>query len=122
VACEECHATPVYRGTERSCVGCHAVADKHERRLGSACETCHNPNSWRAWRFDHDTQSSFPLRGAHAEVACTACHRAAVEGKITLEASCFSCHATDDPHRGAFGSGCEQCHGERSWGDVSVRR
>ena len=27
------------------------------------CGTCHNPNGWDRWQFDHDTQTTYPLVG-----------------------------------------------------------
>jgi hypothetical protein len=119
VACEECHASAAFRGTDRTCVGCHAKVDAHERRLGQACEACHNPNGWKLWKFDHATQTSFALHGAHESVSCESCHREPVTGKISLSKTCFSCHVADDPHRGGFGRRCEDCHVEGGWDDLS---
>lgn len=122
-ACEECHTSAAYRGTERACVACHERGDDpHDRKLGASCELCHNPNAWALWRFDHATQTAFPLAGAHATVSCESCHRSPVEGKITLSKDCWGCHAADDPHHDAFGRRCQQCHGESSWTDVQIRR
>jgi hypothetical protein len=122
VNCEECHATAEYRGTARECVACHARVDTHEGRLGEKCELCHNPNDWKLWKFDHATQTEFPLEGAHARLACESCHYEPVHGEIELSKSCGACHGAEDPHRGAFGSSCERCHGETSWREVRIAR
>lgn len=122
VACEACHATSAYRDTKRTCLGCHEHADTHEGRLGPECALCHTPNAWAVWRFDHATQTKFPLRGAHSEVACENCHVESVQGKPKLEAGCNSCHSAEDPHRGGLGTNCERCHGEQSWRDVRITR
>ena len=63
----------------------HACADCHEdphgtqfrgRKGGGACDSCHGDDAFRpASRFDHERDASFPLRGAHARVACERCHR-----------------------------------------------
>ncbi len=122
VACEECHSTGVYRDTEQKCVACHARQDVHEDRLGPKCEVCHTPNGWKVWKFDHATQTKFPLRGGHSQVACETCHVEPVATKPSLSTGCDSCHGAEDPHRGAFGRNCERCHGEQSWRDVRIAR
>ena len=121
-ACEECHASAAYQGTELRCVGCHAAKDSHEGRLGSSCESCHNPNAWSAWRFDHGSRTSFALLGAHSEVGCESCHtkRAAPGVKLETPKDCASCHGLEDPHRNAFGSDCGRCHGASDWKEVRM--
>ena len=121
VACEECHASRVYVDAEQHCVACHAARDVHEKRLGPACQSCHNPAGWTAWRFDHATQTSFPLHGAHEKTACTACHVTPSDGKIELRQDCGACHGKDDAHDGRFGRDCQRCHSETSWRDVNIR-
>jgi len=123
-ACEECHASAAYQGTELRCAGCHAAKDSHEGRLGSACESCHNPNAWAAWRFDHDSRTSFALLGAHAGIGCESCHHKPVGPgeKLAIPKDCATCHALDDPHRDAFGSDCARCHGASSWKELRMSR
>jgi Class III cytochrome C family/Cytochrome c7 and related cytochrome c len=122
VGCEECHTSRAFRDTERSCVGCHSKRDVHEGKLGPSCEVCHTPNGWKLWKFDHTTQTSFPLRGAHEPLDCERCHRTALDGGSSLPTSCSPCHAADDAHRGAFGTNCAKCHGEKSWKDLKIVR
>src|SRR5207344_2523177 len=109
VMCEDCHATPAFHDAEEACIDCHREDDVHTRRLGSDCETCHNPNDWRGWVFDHDAQTDFTLDGAHRALDCLACHREPVTtaSAISLATSCGSCHRKDDVHRGGFGQQCE---------------
>jgi hypothetical protein len=123
-ACEECHASAAYQGTELRCAGCHAAKDEHEGRLGSSCESCHNPNSWAAWRFDHASRTSFALLGAHEEIGCESCHHQPVGPgeKLAIPKDCATCHALDDPHRDAFGSDCGRCHGPSRWKEVRMSR
>ena len=121
VACEDCHRAGTFRDASTACRDCHGKRDVHEARLGSDCALCHNPNGWGHWRFDHDGQTHFALRGAHAGLDCLACHHSPVQGGIQLSNRCESCHALDDPHRGDFGSGCGDCHGEKSWRDTRIR-
>jgi hypothetical protein len=105
-----------------SCVGCHEGEDVHLQRLGPACEECHNPNGWSFWRFDHDSQTEFPLDGAHTDLVCHACHRASLASEIDLPRHCQGCHARDDVHSGAFGRSCERCHRDTSWEEIEVIR
>ncbi len=120
VACEECHASRVYPDTDSRCVACHAARDVHEKKLGPACATCHNPAGWTAWRFDHAKQTDFALHGAHESVPCTSCHTAPTDGDVSLRSDCGSCHARDDAHAGRFGRDCGRCHAETSWREVRI--
>ncbi len=110
VPCKKCHETPRYKDARRECVACHERDDVHKRRLGPACETCHNARSWKSWDFNHDRQTSFPLDGAHRKIDCYACHRAPVHKRATLPTSCISCHTAEDVHDGSYGKQCEKCH------------
>ena len=56
---------------------------------------------------------SFPLLGAHAEVACDDCHQSAAFHDAGTD--CAACHASDDPHRGTFGEQCDACHNPSTW-------
>jgi hypothetical protein len=114
-ACAECHSGATFRDASSDCSVCHEAHDFHEQRLGSACETCHNPNGWSYWRFDHDLQTQFRLEGAHTQLGCHQCHVRRVEGSIELSARCQTCHEQDDPHRGGFGRDCERCHVPEGW-------
>jgi hypothetical protein len=103
VRCDGCHgagASARYAGTPRACTGCHR--DVHDGELAregtTSCERCHGPGSWHEVRFDHNSQSRFPLTGRHAAVPCPQCHRAElVLGKPVLR------------YRGT-GTACEDCH------------
>ncbi len=89
----------------RRCAGCHA--DPHggqfrPRADSGRCDACHATDTFiGAARFDHDhdPDAAFPLEGAHARVACGACHRrgsgAAAAGVVTyrpLSRRCEDCH------------------------------
>lgn len=83
--------------------------------LSVSCETCHTATAWKPIRphpeFNHDTQTAYPLRGMHANVACQGCHINPVFKKTAH--ACASCHA--DLHRAQMGKNCEQCHTVRGW-------
>jgi len=79
------------------------------------CQNCHTTTSWSPLRaqpeFDHDTDTRYPLRGMHADVACNSCH----VSKIFTDAGtqCANCHA--DFHKRQFGAACENCHTVQGW-------
>jgi hypothetical protein len=60
------------------------------------CARCHVTVDWLAENFDHDRDSRFALRGAHAKVACRACHVAPAGEPVLvfrpLESECAACH------------------------------
>jgi hypothetical protein len=69
--------------------------------------------------FDHGSWTGFPLDGAHAAAACSACHptlpRAESTGRTFSRAkgsACADCHS--DPHVGQFVENgrvdCRRCH------------
>jgi len=120
--CEECHLSSQYSETDSSCHSCHEQDDTHEGRLGTACGTCHNPNAWDAWIFDHDKATGFELGGAHEKLACYDCHRSTTTGILDASADCISCHRNDDSHGGQFGRRCEQCHNTVDFSEVDLTR
>ncbi len=144
VACDRCHR----RGSPRPlrherCTDCHA--DAHFGQLASradkgACESCHTVAGFSPARYgleDHQ-KTSYPLSGAHAAIACNACHttmsvaelRQAAAVSASAPASgksarfrfastrCADCHR--DAHFGELDrwvtqGGCESCHSVESW-------
>ena len=121
VACEECHANGAYRNTARDCLSCHKADDIHKGNLGKQCATCHNPNGWKFWQFDHGKATKFVLSGAHAKLACEDCHIKPPD-EVKPPKDCGSCHARDDIHHGAFGRDCGRCHTTISWRGAGVGR
>lgn len=120
VLCEECHLSATYKDASLDCVSCHESDDEHERRLGTKCGLCHNPNGWGVWRFDHNTQTDFVLDGAHEGLHCYSCHSRPVKKEIRMSTSCFGCHQDDDIHRGRFGLRCDRCHGTNSFKEATI--
>ena len=89
------------RGTQ--CAACHDSphgAQFASRQDLGRCEACHGEGTFApADRFDHDRDASFPLRGAHAQVACAKCHKTETGpwGRPMvrfrpLASTCESCH------------------------------
>ncbi len=118
--CKSCHVTPAFKDARRECIACHVKDDKHKGRLGADCTTCHNARAWKIWDFDHTRRTRYPLEGAHAKVACVACHTTQGEKIAALPTNCVSCHSTDDVHGGNFGGQCERCHTVRSFKDMKA--
>jgi hypothetical protein len=122
VPCEACHLTEEFRKAPGACRECHSDESSHRGRLGANCGGCHNPNGWRLWVFDHDTQTNFPLDGEHVGLECVGCHRMPVKNDIELSTQCGVCHRVDDIHNGQFGRDCGRCHVAESFSTVGSIR
>jgi len=120
--CEECHLSQVYTDAKLSCDSCHKLDDVHEKKLGTRCIQCHNPNGWGIWEFDHNTQTDYELDGGHKDLDCHACHMDPVEDEIHLLTTCISCHKKDDVHEGSLSVYCERCHVTSSFKDLRLVR
>jgi hypothetical protein len=114
VPCGDCHESEAkHREASHDCVACHRDDDPHGDAMADDCTECHSPAGWRAdARFDHDT-TRFPLRGAHAGVACLLCHPELETPAAPTD--CVGCHRLDDAHRGGLGPDCGDCHGVERW-------
>ncbi|MBA4382197.1 MAG: hypothetical protein C0406_06480 [Sideroxydans sp.] len=123
-ACETCHIGGVFKGTPRTCDGCHAVGKriiatpKSNTHIvtDAPCESCHfNTSTWLGARFNHGTAQANQ---------CITCHNGRIaQGKpntgrhLTANGSksCDSCHRTSawSPHswnhNGVVGA-CSTCH------------
>ncbi len=123
--CLACHADKVYGGKASACASCHqkdATAARTPPHAGfpAACESCHTTTAWQGAKFDHNTNTSFALHGAHQQASCAQCHNDGVfKGKPT---TCVSCHqarydATVTPNHKANGipTTCERCHSTSAW-------
>jgi len=119
-SCGDCHVTKSYKDAKTDCNNRHEKDDVHKKRLGTACELCHNQNSWQVWRFDHDKQTDFKLDGMHKKNHCYACHRVPVKGEIDLPTTCYQCHEEDDVHMGRFSRRCDKCHTTESFKDIRL--
>jgi hypothetical protein len=114
-ACAACHkkvdvGTPRERaqlvGLPVACQACHK--DPHAGQFAregeaSSCERCHTTDNVKASRFDHARDSSYALDGAHARVACSACHLRESRNGVTftrykpLPQTCKGCHGPSPP-------------------------
>ncbi len=112
-----------FLGLGSACVDCHADVH-HEEFADQTCQECHSTRSWVEVRetFDHTERTKFPLKAAHAEVACKKCHTSSQTpvkdfqvqrfGGLKFEL-CTDCHT--DEHQGSFGTDCLECHTESSF-------
>ena len=119
--CESCHSSRVFKEASGNCEDCHLNDDFHEKTLGPNCSSCHNPNDWGLWVFDHDSQTDFILDGAHGGLSCRECHTRPVKNRPTVSSSCGTCHLNDDVHNRRFGRVCERCHTTESFKDIRVK-
>ncbi len=113
--CAACHKRADFKDSlSRECAACHRPDDAHALRFGEDCRSCHGNDSWQPGEYDHLGRHKFALEGAHARLDCHACHTAAVKLQ-KLGRACASCHRAADPHGGALGATCENCHGVVKW-------
>lgn len=116
VACDTCHGGDLYDediGTD--CVSCHRNDDQHRGQYGEKCDSCHRTAGWGKTKFNHDSETDFPLRGKHSDLLCSACHRGELEQE-ELGTECVDCHKDNDVHEGKQGEACANCHNEQGWG------
>jgi len=82
------------------CVSCHDGDDPHQVQFpDTACEECHNDESWTVAKFDHDS-TRYRLDGEHRDVPCADCHPEETTSEGTsfvryapLGMECGDCHA-----------------------------
>ncbi|MBZ5526203.1 MAG: hypothetical protein LAP21_28630 [Acidobacteriia bacterium] len=127
VQCSQCHVNGVFKGTPTQCVACHLSNFQKTTNpnhvtggFPQTCEQCHNTASWQPSTFNHNTQTKFPLTGAHVGLACTQCH---ANGRfVGTPTDCFSCHSstfktTTNPNHvtAGFPTDCSLCHSTANW-------
>ncbi|HXY40440.1 MAG TPA: hypothetical protein VEQ10_12265 [Vicinamibacteria bacterium] len=117
VGCNGCHLPPRgsgpavlrFTGLKRACESCHRDAHAGQFAAGgaTACERCHGTVAMRPARFDHQRDSRYALDGAHARLACAACHRSESRAEASfvrykpLPITCSGCHGpTGRPAKG----------------------
>lgn len=117
--CSSCHVANHFKGTNQSCVGCHAEPAVHKGKFSLACAGCHSTTTWKgaavtltAATFDHD-KTHFKLTGKHRDTQCASCHKNNVFSGTAK--SCVACHAEPTVHLGKFGVACAGCHTTTTW-------
>ncbi len=68
--------TVVFKFRNQNCETCHPDphAEEFQGRFAQ-CTECHSQATWAVSTFDHDRETDFPLRGAHARLRCASCHK-----------------------------------------------
>jgi hypothetical protein len=93
----------------QQCADCHKK-DPHQGRFGQACQSCHTAADWKevhgsAKEAVFHEKTRYPLRGAHVQVRCEACHLPAPGRKAVYRelpfGRCTDCHW--DAHLGQLG-------------------
>lgn len=104
-----------------TCTDCHK--DPHENRFGPRCSSCHTVDGWNIIRNaseerEFHEKTRYPLKGAHLDVECRACHgpypgQRAKFKNMKFE-DCTDCHP--DSHVGQIATqgtklpDCTVCH------------
>ncbi len=128
--CFDCHTQGSnFKGLSTDCYTCHkqqylqTTNPNHtQAKFSTACQDCHNVNSFNDATFDHST-TGFALTGAHATTTCQSCHSS---GYTNTPNDCYSCHSNDfngttDPNHvtQGFPHECTQCHSTTNWSGAS---
>ncbi len=111
ISCSDCHEEKSNTGKisfrfvslKSNCTTCHkdihfGQFDSEKKGNLPVCENCHDFKNWKPVKFNHE-KTSFPLKGAHEKVKCSACHKTVKEnGNIFIkykikDFKCASCHA-----------------------------
>ena len=135
VACAACHADGIAREPGRparlgdDCAACHA--DPHAGQFAPrACLECHERERFAPTRFDAAAHAAagFALSGAHAALACGACHTQPTEPDHSrafrgTPTACAACHPNDHAGRlagaiAAPGADCAACHLPTAFAEV----
>ncbi|MHB8838818.1 MAG: multiheme c-type cytochrome [Gemmatimonadaceae bacterium] len=124
--CRGCHASLDFSQAKPACAQCHR--DVHNAEMGSDCAQCHTTRSFddeSALRRQHEL-TRFPLRGAHATLACASCHPPVAPGQSQYRrrpTECMGCHAATyrtarapDHQAAGFPQDCTLCHSTSRWG------
>jgi hypothetical protein len=148
VDCIDCHKQPTprlspgnkqfnFKMSSKECSSCHTdfhgFNNKTSSKFGSLmnCESCHNEIDWKhLLKFNHDTDTRFPIQGKHKENTCFDCHKPLSKGRpapntprrysfpeLTTK-TCETCHKSphsQDFHNQFKGMTCANCHVPEGW-------
>jgi hypothetical protein len=126
LACTSCHTGTVLTAANAACSSCHLTdyqktTNPNHASVGfpTDCSLCHSTTNWAGATFNHAT-TGFALTGAHATLACSACHTGAP--LTSANTACVSCHlkdfnGTNNPNHvmAGFPQQCELCHSTSAW-------
>ncbi len=108
--CADCHheqnGTPSktvnFAALSTECQACHRDIhrDQFAENGSTRCNKCHTVKGWASLVFNHETQTTFSLTGAHTKVPCAGCHPRVADtaGSFIrfkpIASACESCHTT----------------------------
>ncbi len=108
--CSDCHMKDYNASSQPS----HILS-----KYPTDCFFCHSELGWQPAKFNHNINTTFPLKDGHLGVECISCHSKGYTSTSTL---CVSCHqtifnsTTNPSHTGAkFSTDCKICHSEVAW-------
>ncbi len=127
--CYQCHKSASllrFDPMGTGCSGCHikdyngANKPSHiNSKFPTDCFLCHTEKGWQPAKFNHNTNTSFPLNGGHQGIDCALCH---VKGYEITSTTCVSCHLKDfntsknpDHLASKFSTDCKTCHTDNGW-------
>jgi cytochrome c1 len=131
-SCNLCHVNQVFDDTPEACGSCHTAEwedsenpPHNDAEFDKSCENCHTEIDWLPASWTHDTETEYPLTGAHIPVTCLDCHQSAPYSEQASD--CYACHqsnyeATSEPNHVSAGMSttCEICHTTNDWVSVGV--
>lgn len=123
LTCADCHrqaSTGDFGPSIEACLNCHTGGQAdftapHVQLYGANCVSCHD-GAGNMTGFDHS--QVFALAGAHAPLACAACHVA--ETFRGTPDHCSACHQEPPIHAGIFGLECAACHTTTAWAPAQL--
>lgn len=132
IPCSDCHPDQTFDDLPETCFGCHetqwneSAAPPHDdAEFGEECSDCHTSTAWTPSLWDHDTDSDYPLTGAHIEASCDLCHTTIPYSEQASE--CVDCHQTDydeslEPNHITSGipTTCDICHTTENWDSEEI--
>ncbi len=120
LSCTTCHIDGTYRGTNSTCIACHAANDPHNSSYGADCTRCHAIDAWPNVDFDHSLSGTSDCAVCHSpppdhyQGACSACHTDAGDFLTLIfdhatigDTDCSVCHASPQNH---YAGACWDCH------------
>ncbi len=127
INCQLCHSNGQYATLNTACSSCHlkdyqATSNPNHAAAGfpQDCQLCHSTADWTGATFNHTSQTSFPLTGAHTAATCVQCHSSGVYKGLAT--TCSSCHLKDfqgttNPNHATAGfpQDCQLCHTTTAW-------
>jgi len=131
-ACSGCHVQQNFDDLADDCAGCHrnnwdeSLAPPHaDADFGLHCQDCHDESDWLPSSWTHDTDTDYPLGGAHIDVLCVDCHTTIPYADQATD--CYACHQTDyentlDPNHITAGipTSCMTCHTTVNWSSEGI--